>query len=48
MSKRVTILIDDDLDKLLRIAQARMIEKTQEFYSYSNTLNDKLRKVLLK
>ncbi len=44
MSKRVTIMIDDDLDKKLRIRQARTIEKEQSSYSYSKVVNDVLRK----
>lgn len=46
MSKRVTIMIDDDLDKKLRIKQAKMIQQEQSSYSYSKTLNETLRKVL--
>ncbi len=48
MSKRVTIMIDEDLDRLLRKVQAHMIVNTQAFYSYSKAINDTLRKVLLK
>jgi len=46
MSKRVTIMIDDDLDKKLRLAQAKMIQQKQTSYSYSKTLNETLRKIL--
>ena len=46
MSKRVTIMIDDDLDKKLRLAQAKMIQQKQISYSYSKVLNETLRKVL--
>ena len=46
MSKRVTIMIDDDLDKKLRQRQAKMIQQKQISYSYSKTLNEVLRKVL--
>jgi len=46
MSKRVTIMIDDDLDKKLRLRQAKMILQEQSSYSYSRTLNETLRKVL--
>ena len=46
MSKRVTIMIDDDLDKKLRLRQAKMIQQEQSSYSYSRVLNDSLRKVL--
>lgn len=46
MSKRVTIMIDDDLDKKLRQRQAKMIQQKQTSYSYSKTLNELLRKIL--
>jgi len=46
MSKRVTIMIDDDLDKKLRLRQAKMIQQKQSSYSYSKVLNETLRKVL--
>jgi len=46
MAKRVTIMIDDDLDKKLRLRQAKMIQQEQSSYSYSRALNDVLRKSL--
>ncbi len=46
MSKRVTIMIDEDLDKKLRLRQAKMIQQEQASYSYSKVLNDVLRKTL--
>ncbi len=46
MSKRVTIMIDEDLDKKLRLRQAKMIQQNQSSYSYSKVLNDVLRKSL--
>ncbi len=46
MNKRVTIMIDDDLDKKLRFRQAKMIREKQSSYSYSRVLNDALREVL--
>ena len=46
MSKRVTIVIDDDLDKKIRIRQSKMIQQNQTSYSFSKTLNDVLRKSL--
>jgi hypothetical protein len=46
MSKRVTIMIDDDLDKKIRIKQAKMIQQEQSSYSYSKTINNELRKSL--
>ena len=46
MSKRVTIMIDEDLDKKLRLRQAKMIQQEQASYTYSKVLNDTLRKIL--
>jgi hypothetical protein len=46
MSKRVTIVIDDSLDKKLRILQAKIIQQTQSSYSFSKVVNDTLRKSL--
>jgi predicted transcriptional regulator len=46
MSKRVTIMIDDDLDKKLRLRQAKMIQQEQSSYSYSKALNEVIRKSL--
>ena len=46
MSKRVTIMIDDDLDKKLRLLQSKLIQKEQTSYSYSRVINETIRKVL--
>ena len=46
MSKRVTIMIDDDLDKKLRLLQAKKIQQEQSSYSYSRVINDCIRKTL--
>lgn len=46
MSKRVTIMIDDDLDKKLRLRQAKLIQQEQISFSYSKVMNETLRKVL--
>jgi len=46
MTKRVTIMIDDDLDKKLRLRQAKMILQEQSAYSYSRVLSEALRKAL--
>jgi len=46
MSKRVTIMIDEDLDKKLRLRQAKLIQQTQSSYSFSKVLNEVLRKSL--
>ena len=46
MAKRVTIMIDDDIDKKLRLRQAKLIQQEQSSYSYSRVLNETIRKVL--
>ncbi len=46
VTKRVTILIDVELDKKLRRRQAKMILQEQSSYSYSKVLNEILRKSL--
>jgi len=46
MSKRVTIMVDDDLDKKLRLRQAKKIQQEKSSYSYSRAINDALRKAL--
>lgn len=46
MPKRVTIMIDDDNDKKLRVLQAKLITKHQSSYSFSRTINEILRKTL--
>ena len=46
MSKRVTIMIDEALDKKIRMRQAKLILQEQSSYSYSRVLNETLRKSL--
>jgi len=46
MTKRVTIMVDEELDKKLRLIQAKLISKTSSSVSYSQVLNDTLRKQL--
>jgi len=46
MSKRVTIMIDDDLDRKIRLLQAKVIAKEQKSCSFSKTLNGLVRKAL--
>ena len=46
MNKRVTIIIDDDIDKKLRNNQAKIIREDQSSCSYSKIVNKTLRKVL--
>lgn len=46
MAKRVTIMIDEDLDRKVRLRQAKLISQTQSSYSFSRVINDILRKGL--
>jgi len=46
MAKRITIMIDDDLDKKLRLIQAKAIQNTTSSVSYSRVINETLRKKL--
>ncbi len=46
MAKRITIMIDDDLDKKLRLIQAKAIQSTTNSVSYSKIINETLRKKL--
>jgi len=46
MANRVTIVIDDDIDKKLRFLQAKTIQKTHSNCSFSKILNETLRKAL--
>ena len=48
MTKRVTIMIDDDNDKKLRSLQAKQITQSTQSVSYSKVINQQLRKVLFK
>ena len=46
MSKRITIVLDDDLVKKLRVIQARKLTKTEGAVSFSSVVNQELRKVV--
>ncbi len=46
MPKRVTIMLDDDIDKKLRILQADKIKKSQKSVNFSHVINATLRKQL--
>ena len=46
MSRRVTIMIDDDLAKKIRTLQAKRILSTSSAVSFSKILNDVARKGL--
>jgi len=46
MAKRVTIMMDDDLDKKLRSIQAKAIQSTTSSVSFSKVINEIIRKQL--
>lgn len=48
MSKRVTIVLDDEIDKKLRQIQAKTIQNTSSSVSYSGVINKILEKGLKK
>jgi len=48
MAKRITIMIEDDLDKKLRSIQAKEILSTSSSVSYSSTINKILKNNLKK
>lgn len=48
MAKRVTIMLEDDLDKKLRLIQAKQIQETSSSVSFSVVLNETLRQGLKK
>jgi len=43
MAKRICCVIDDDVNKKLRLYQAKLIQKNQGSYSYSKVINHLLR-----
>ena len=45
-SKRVTIVLDDNIVKKLRTIQAKNLTKSNESVSFSSVINDELRKSL--
>jgi len=46
MGKRITIVIDEDIDKKLRLKQAKQIQHEQASVSFSRVINETLRKAL--
>ena len=48
MSIRITIMLDDDLVKTIRLIQSKLIKKRNENVSFSRVLNDLLRAELEK
>jgi len=45
MSKRITIVLDDDLVKKLRTIQSKKLSKSKQNVSFSSVINDELRRV---
>ena len=43
MARRVTIMLDDDLNKKIRLKQAKQIEKTGGTVSFSKVINEAVR-----
>jgi len=46
MARRVTVVLDDELVKKLRIVQSMKIRKSKKSFSFSRVINDELRKSL--
>ena len=46
MAKRVTIMIDDDIHKKLRIMQSKMIKDSEGSVSFSQVINEMVKKAL--
>ncbi len=46
MSKRITVVLDDEVVKKLRIIQSKKISKLKEHVSFSRVINEELRKAL--
>jgi len=46
MSKRITVVFDDELVKKLRIVQSKKIIKSKKSVSFSSVINEELRKAL--
>ena len=46
MAKRITIMLDEDLDKKLRLLQAKKIREVSKSVSFSHVVNEVLRKSL--
>lgn len=46
MSKRITIIMEDEIDKKLRLKQAKLIQNSMSAVSYSSVINQTLKKGL--
>jgi len=46
MAKRITVVLDEKLDKKLRNIQSMKIRKSKKSVSFSRVINEELRKAL--
>ncbi len=46
MAKRLTIVLDDEIVKKLRVIQAKKISKSANSVSFSNVINTELKRIL--
>ncbi len=46
MAKRITVVLDDQVVKKLRIIQSKKISKSNKSISFSSVINEELRKVM--
>jgi len=46
MAERVTIMLEDDMAKKLRLKQAKMIQNSTKNVSFSSVINETLRSAL--
>ena len=44
MGKRVTLVIDENLDKKIRLRQAKLTKQNNAYYSYSRVVTEIVRK----
>lgn len=45
-AKRITIMVENELDKKVRLRQAKLIQTDQKTHSYSSVINELVRKAL--
>lgn len=46
MPQRITIMLDDDIAKKLRLKQAKLLKDSKKSISFSKVINDELRNSL--
>ncbi|MFB5624651.1 MAG: hypothetical protein ACE5RP_07055 [Nitrosopumilus sp.] len=46
MARRITIMVDDELDKRIRAYQAKVMKRDNSSYSYSRAINGLLKKAI--